>query len=161
MSNKLKNQKDAPLASLPGQPKKEFNLTQTEARILSFNLSVLSDFENTSLLALRKIYKNVSAVNAKIKENQEDQAVIDARGQVLFKADSKATEEQKEAFIAESKAFSEELIPVELFTLNVSDFPDDRSKFGKRNYHFGQGRQEEVGYVSSYLDLIEAGVIEE
>lgn len=149
MSNK-QEKKPAPLASILNEPKEDFSFQPNEFAVIRFNLSVLSDFKKTNLLTLRKVFKNIAAINGAQAEREEE-----------LKELSASVDQKDVAKVAELKNLAESQLTVSLFTLNMEDFPTERSDFGTRNYSFSATNTIEVDYVVSFLELLEVGLIKE
>lgn len=168
MSNKIKHSSEAPIASINGEKTTEFSLTIQEENALIFNVSVMSDFDGVKeLMPLRKFHKNAAILRDHLKSLTSDEEAIQIRmRQINDRSASGAISgdelaEVRESFSKERDGFYNEKRSVSLYTVPAKLFPTDREKFGTRDYYFAPGDSRPVKYVSSYLDLIEAGVITE
>lgn len=168
MSNKTKNQPDAPLAVIP-EGTTPFLLSFLELDTIAFSCHNLKDFPLMPLSDGKKLHRNYKTCDALMKAIREEGDLIEKRRADLKKMRANVASEDEAVevdnlmkdLIAETQEFNKREHEVHLYTMSSSDFPDDRTKFGKKTIPDQLKGEREVEYVSFYLELLGAVITDD
>lgn len=162
------NKNDVPLASI-GEQTTVFNLTFWEMQRLENHCNILKDFVFTPLINGRRLHKNSKILSLKQEEIAEYGKQIEERRAKLheFKNDPIATPLQKQetdelmlALIEETKKYNVKKYELNLYTLKISDYPDNAEKFGKKSIPMQDGTKVEVEYYPAFLELTDMIILD-
>lgn len=156
-----KNSPTAPVEN-KNENKKPFTFDFTELNTIGGHCNLLKDFPLTKLVNNRKLNDNFKTLKVLIKNIEENAELLTNRQQDLenLRANKDATPEEKlmvielaAELVKETKAHNKRTYDVFLYTILDSEFPKEREQFGKKNSTDHYGRQIDIEYITSYLEL--------
>lgn len=161
MSNKTKNQPDAPLAAI-NDGTAPFLLSYLDLDTISFSCNCLKDFAHMPLADGRKLHRNYKITDARLKEIREDGEIIEKRRAELKKMraeplnedQAKEVDDLMKDLVIETNDFNKRLHEVYLHTIPDTDFPEEREKWGKKIIPDQMKGEREVEYVNFYYELL-------
>lgn len=161
MSNKTKNQPDAPLEKI-NEGETKFLLSFLDLDTISFSCHQLKDFPHMPLSDGKKLHRNYKTCDTLMKSIREEGDLIEKRRADIKKMRSEVKNEDEaievdnlmKDLIAETLEFNKKTHEVYLYTMPSTDFPDDRAKFGKKTIPDQLKGEREVDYINFYLELL-------
>lgn len=136
----------------------EFKLIKLRALEISrlvTALEIMKDFQFTTLSVLMLLNSTRVSLQYTLDQATEDEEPLRLRLQTLDgpdaeKYDSDELARMRTDYEAAKKSFYSKEYEVGIHPVKLSDFPDDREKFGKKILPSGRA----IDYVNGFLDLI-------